>query len=112
MNVLSVENLTVALGSALVLDDVSIEVSEGENVALIGPNGAGKSTLLKAILALLPVRSGSIRLFGKPLAALGKDRDRLGYVPQHLELDRTIPLTVRELMGINTPRRYFTPGAA
>jgi ABC-type Mn2+/Zn2+ transport system ATPase subunit len=108
MSVFDTESLTVVLGDRTVLEGVTLSVEEGEIVAIIGPNGAGKTTLLKAALGLLPVRSGAIRLLGKPLASLGQERDRLGYVPQHLELDRTIPVTVRELVGINTPARYFS----
>src|SRR5437667_315512 len=108
MSVFDTERLTVVLGDRTVLEDVTLSVEEGEIVAVIGPNGAGKTTLLKAALGLLPIRSGSIRLLGKPLSSLGPERDRLGYVPQHLELDRAIPVTVRELVGINTPSRYFS----
>lgn len=108
MSVFDTDSLTVVLGDRTVLEDVTLSVEEGEIVAVIGPNGAGKTTLLKAALGLLPIRSGSVRLFEKPLGALGPERDRLGYVPQHLELDRAIPVTVRELVGINTPPRYFS----
>ncbi len=108
MNVVEVRNVSVILGDTAILDQLSIDIQQGEMVALIGPNGAGKTTLLKAILGLLPVRNGSILLFGKPLNGLGPDRERLGYVPQHLELDRAIPVTVMELIGINTPKRNFS----
>ncbi len=109
MPVVEVDNLKVVLGDAVLLDGITLEVASGEMVALIGPNGAGKTTLLKAILGLIPIRAGAIRLFGKPLRTLGPERDRLGYVPQRMELDRAIPVTVMELLGINTPRRYFSP---
>src|SRR3989442_13370540 len=108
MLALEVENLTVVLGSAPVVEDVSLIIDEGEMVALIGPNGAGKSTLVKAVLGLVPIYSGVVRIFGQPLAALGTEREHIGYVPQRLEIDRTIPVTVVELMGINTPARLFT----
>ena len=108
MSVFATEALTVVLGDRTVLEDVTLSVEEGEIVAVIGPNGAGKTTLLKAALGLFPIRSGTALLFGKQLAALGSERDRLGYVPQNLELDRTIPVTVRELIGINTPPRYLS----
>jgi zinc transport system ATP-binding protein len=108
MAALEIENVSVQFGDMVVLDGVSMEVSSGEIVALIGPNGAGKTTLLKAALGLIPVRQGTIRFFGKPINALGADRARLGYVPQRLELDRTIPITVRELISVNTPRPYYS----
>ncbi len=64
MALLEVRDLVVHYGSALVLDGVSLEVPEGCFAAVIGPNGAGKSTLFKAILGLVRVTSGSIRLAG------------------------------------------------
>lgn len=61
---LEVRDLVVRYGSAVALDGVSLEVGEGEMVALVGPNGAGKTTLVNAISGLLPVAGGSIRLEG------------------------------------------------
>jgi zinc transport system ATP-binding protein len=104
---LEVENLTVQLGGNVIVEDVSLEVETGEIVATIGPNGAGKTTLLKAILGLIPSR-GEVRVLGKALRSLGAERARLGYVPQRHDLDRAIPVTVEEYIGINTPSRYFS----
>jgi ABC-type Mn/Zn transport systems, ATPase component len=105
--VLEVRELTVQLGNETILDRVSLSVERGEIVATIGPNGAGKTTLLRAVLGLIPYR-GSVLLFGKPLSALGPDRARIGYVPQRHDLDRAIPVTVEEYVGINTPGKYFS----
>ncbi|MEX2293606.1 MAG: ABC transporter ATP-binding protein [Acidimicrobiales bacterium] len=68
MSLLRVDGLQVAYGQALVIDDLSFEVEEGEIVALLGTNGAGKSTLLKAISGILPVRRGSITFEGVDIA--------------------------------------------
>jgi branched-chain amino acid transport system ATP-binding protein len=59
---LTVTGVDVAYGDIQALWDVSLEVNEGEIVALIGPNGAGKTTLMRVIAGLHPVRSGTIRL--------------------------------------------------
>jgi ABC-type Mn2+/Zn2+ transport system ATPase subunit len=111
MPALTANRVTVVLGDSTIVEDISMDVESGEIVALIGPNGAGKTTLLKAILGLLPIRAGEVRFFGKRLSDLGPDRARLGYVPQRLELDRAIPVTVEELVAVNTPRPYFSPQA-
>ena len=58
--ILQVKNLTVYYDTVLALDNISLNVSEGEIVAMIGPNGAGKSTALKAICGLLKPQSGKV----------------------------------------------------
>jgi branched-chain amino acid transport system ATP-binding protein len=67
---LSVSNVTVSYGKLRALDGVSIEVAEGEFVAVIGSNGAGKSTLLRAISGLTPVSGGTITYGGSRLDGL------------------------------------------
>jgi branched-chain amino acid transport system ATP-binding protein len=64
---LTIEHLDVHYGDLQVLWDVSIEVEEGEIVALIGSNGAGKSTLIKAIAGLVKQARGTIQYSGKLL---------------------------------------------
>lgn len=65
---LNVDNINVYYGQIHALKDVSLEVKEGEIVALIGANGAGKSTTLRAISGLLRSRTGSILLMGEDIS--------------------------------------------
>lgn len=65
---LSVENLTVAYGAVEALKGVSLEIEEGDVVAVLGANGAGKTTLLKAISGLVPIKTGVIKLRGEDLS--------------------------------------------
>ena len=65
---LSVENLTVAYGAVEALKGISLEIQEGDIVAVLGANGAGKTTLLKAISGLVPIKSGIIKLKGEDLS--------------------------------------------
>ena len=67
---LEAARLQVAYGDATALWDVSLEVREGELVAVVGPNGSGKTTLINAIAGLLPVRSGTLRFGGEDLTRL------------------------------------------
>lgn len=62
---LEIHDLVVRYGQATALDGVSLEVGEGEMVALIGPNGAGKTTLLNTISGLLSPAGGGFRLDGR-----------------------------------------------
>ncbi|MBN1322133.1 MAG: ABC transporter ATP-binding protein [Thermoleophilia bacterium] len=67
---LRIQEVSVAYGDIQALWDVSLNVEEGEIVALIGPNGAGKTTLMRAVAGLNPLRSGSIHLADKALHTL------------------------------------------
>jgi iron complex transport system ATP-binding protein len=63
---LETRRLTVGRDSALVLNDLSLKISQGSWCALVGPNGAGKSTLLQVLAGILPFQ-GEVQLFGQPL---------------------------------------------
>jgi iron complex transport system ATP-binding protein len=81
---IAVEQLTVRLGEAEILHDVSMTVGQGEFLTVIGPNGAGKSTLLRCLDGILAPWSGHIVIDGQPIAAYGR-RDlarTISYVPQ------------------------------
>ena len=67
---LKVNDLHVYYGSIHAVKGVSFEVNEGEVVTLIGANGAGKSTTMKAIMGLIPVKSGKIWFDGKEITNL------------------------------------------
>ncbi len=93
-----VHDATVAYHRKPVLWDVDVLIPSKRLTAIIGPNGAGKSTLLKAILGLVPLSSGRIEIFGKPLR---QSRRLIGYVPQRESVDWDFPVSAFEvvLMG-------------
>lgn len=92
---LEVEHLTVAYNGPSVLSDVTFQVPHGARVAVVGPNGAGKSTLFKALVGLLPLRQGRVRIHGRPL---GSHLDCVAYVPQREEVDWRFPVTVADVV--------------
>jgi branched-chain amino acid transport system ATP-binding protein len=107
---LTVEKLSAFYGRAQILFGVSFEVKRGEVVALMGRNGAGKSTTMKAIMNLLPRKSGEIAFMGEDVGAWAAHRIAragLGYVPE----DRRIfgDLTVME--NLDTGRQPPREGA-
>ena len=67
---LRVDAIEVGYGDLTAVGDVSLEVREGETVALIGANGAGKTTTLRAVSGLLPLRRGRIEFEGQRLDGL------------------------------------------
>ncbi|MEZ5301824.1 MAG: metal ABC transporter ATP-binding protein [Verrucomicrobiales bacterium] len=92
---LETHDLTVAYQKKPVLYGVDLAVPEGKLVGIIGPNGAGKSTLIKAVMGLLPLRGGWVRVFGKPFA---KAKSRVGYVPQRESVDWDFPVNVSDVV--------------
>lgn len=95
-----VHDLTVAYHRKPVLWDVDVQIPAGKLIAIIGPNGAGKSTLIKAILGLVPLASGAVEVFGRPLKQV---RDRVGYVPQREQVDWDFPI---DAIGVVLMGRY------
>lgn len=98
MSVFELTDGCVALGGREVLHDVSLTVDTGEFVAVLGANGSGKTTLVRALVGLVPLSAGSLRVFGTPLARF-RAWPRLGYVPQRLLVGSGVPSTVREVVA-------------
>ncbi len=94
---LEVRDLCAAYPDArrLALKNVSLTVPIGARAALIGHNGAGKSTLLKVVAGLLPVKSGSVLIYGNPPGAC---HHRVAYLPQRGDIDWRFPITLRKLV--------------
>jgi zinc transport system ATP-binding protein len=106
--VIEIKDMWFSYGSYPALEDVNISIPEGDFVSVVGPNGGGKTTLIKLILGLLKPARGDIRVFG---ASPEEARPRIGYMPQHSQLDPQFPATVMDvaLMGRLGPRRLFGP---
>lgn len=78
-NAIEVDHVTLELGDRAILDDATFTVRRGEFIGVLGPNGAGKTTLMRALLGLLPLSSGSIRVDGQ---AVVRGNPSIGYMPQ------------------------------
>ncbi|WP_244814294.1 metal ABC transporter ATP-binding protein [Caballeronia sp. Lep1P3] len=76
---LEVDRVTLQLGGRTILNDASFTVRTGEFIGVLGPNGAGKTTLMRALLGLVPVASGAIRVNGE---AVVRGNPSIGYMPQ------------------------------
>ena len=99
--VLRAEGVTVRFGGLVAVDDVTIEVRQGEIVGLIGTNGAGKSTLLNAISGFVPTIDGSISFSGTSLDGLPPHaRSRLGLARVFQDARLYPDLTVREAIAV------------
>ena len=65
--VFSIQNLKLTYANKCILDDINLEISEGQMVTVIGENGSGKTTLLNTLVGLTPVQKGTVSLHGKPI---------------------------------------------
>ena len=92
---LEVENASIGYGEKIIMRDLSFQVPHGARVAVVGPNGAGKSTLFKALVGILPLKSGRILIHGE---SLGTHKDCVAYVPQHEDVDWRFPVTVSDVV--------------
>ncbi|WP_339634985.1 ABC transporter ATP-binding protein [uncultured Sneathiella sp.] len=79
-----VSDATGGYGKTVIIHDVSLNVKEGEIVALLGRNGVGKSTLMKYMTGIIPAKKGKVEIAGRPAPSttFGRARAGLGYVPQ------------------------------
>ncbi|HXH20794.1 MAG TPA: metal ABC transporter ATP-binding protein [Dehalococcoidia bacterium] len=91
----SLSHVSVRLGERLALDDITLSIAPGAFVGLLGPNGSGKSTLLRAILGILPLSQGEVRVEGRDPKAM---RDVFSYLPQRQRVDLDTPLRVWDVV--------------
>jgi zinc transport system ATP-binding protein len=89
--VIKLDKVSVTLGQYRALTDVTARIPEKSQTVIIGPNGAGKSTLVQAILGFIPHEG---RMDFQP------KKPRFGYVPQRLDFDRHMPVTVIEFLAM------------
>ncbi len=106
--VLEVSDLSVRRQGATVVDRVSFTLESETDTALVGPNGAGKSTLVQAILGIVPLAGGEVRLLGQRLGPGGElpaaVREQVAYLPQTLTPPGRFPLRVDEFVALGWHR--------
>jgi len=112
--VLQIQGLNQFYGESHTLWDVNLDLQSGSCTVLMGRNGVGKTSLLKAVMGLIPVRSGSILFDGQELAGLpAESRPRLGigYVPQGREIfpQLTVEENLRIGLGSRRDRKRDIP---
>lgn len=103
---LRIENLSVAYGGLMALQDVSITVERGQLVAVIGSNGAGKSTMFKAISGVVPAQAGRLLFadadIGAEVASARAERG-IAHVPEGRQVFRS--MTVEENLELGAFRK-------
>ena len=110
---LDVRDLDVRYGESRVVQGANFSVAKGETLAIMGRNGMGKTTLLKALIGMLPLRGGSIRLDGTELAGLPSHRRvaaGLGFVPQGRMIFSQLTVEENILTGMESIKQPVIPG--
>ena len=92
---IEVQNLCVGYGNKEVLRNVNLSLNKKEIVTIVGPNGSGKTTLFKSIIGSTPISSGKVLI---------RPNLKIGYVPQVLNIDRSLPLTVERFLNLENRR--------
>ncbi len=111
---LAIEKLRAGYGEAVVLSDISLDLAEGQSLALLGRNGMGKTTLINSIVGVTRYRSGTISLAGRDITRLPPEQRALagvGWVPQERNIFKSLTvsenLTAVALPGPWTPERVY-----
>src|SRR5579871_3142338 len=109
--VLELADVEVRYGGLPAVRGLTLTLGPGEIVGLIGPNGAGKSTTLHAVMGIVPVARGQVRLHGAPLRGQPEDRARagIGLVPEGRHIFAS--LTVAENLRLGLSARRSRDGA-
>jgi zinc transport system ATP-binding protein len=90
MIVASLENIGLVVNRQNILRDINLQLHKGKITTLIGPNGGGKTSIARILLGIVKPTTGSV----------SRDNVKIGYMPQKLELDKTIPMRVIDFLRL------------
>lgn len=98
MNLIELNNLSLGYNNNIVIDNINLNIEDGDFLCIVGPNGSGKSTLIKGILGLIkPIKGKIIYNDLKP--------NFIGYMPQETKVNSNFPATVFEIVLSGTLNR-------
>ena len=101
MSLATLENVSLKIDGKPIIDKVSLSLEKGKITTLIGPNGGGKTSIARILLEVLKPTSGTIK----------KDSTlKIGYMPQKITIDKTIPLTVFDFITLSSRKVNFDEG--
>ena len=109
---LKLNNYNVAYGQSRVINDMTLEIGEGEIISLVGRNGMGKTTLLKSLIGMVPHESGQILLDGEDISdqqSHERVASGVGFVPQGRMIFSTMTVTENIVTGLTTTGEKKVP---
>lgn len=94
--IIAIENVWLSYTDKNILEDINLDIYQGDFLLITGPNGGGKTSLLRTILRLQSPTKGQITFFrqGEPISSLD-----MGYLPQKNSIDSRFPITVEEVVA-------------
>jgi zinc transport system ATP-binding protein len=108
--IIEAKNISFAYEGKNILDNTSLEIYQGDFMAIVGPNGSGKSTLMKICTGLIKPKQGNVVMFGKEINKF-KEWGRIGYIPQKAtSFNQDFPATVEEIVKSNLYSRVGLMG--
>lgn len=101
MIIASLENIGLTINGQKIIDKISLQLKKGEITTLIGPNGGGKTSIARILLGILKPSLGKISKNPKL---------KIGYMPQKIEIDKTIPMTAKDFIELSTHKIEIDEG--
>lgn len=95
---ISISDLYFKRNNSYILKNINIDIEENKCVVITGHNGAGKTTLIKAINNLIPIKTGTVKIFNEKIN--NKIKKYIGYIPQTNYFDNFLPISVREAISV------------
>jgi zinc transport system ATP-binding protein len=96
---IKIDNLSFGFNETLVIENMNLEINDGDFIAIIGENGSGKSTFIKCLLGINRVVHNAVNIDGVCINSF-KDFKTIGYVPQFRVKETEIPITVVEYLKL------------
>jgi ABC-2 type transport system ATP-binding protein len=91
MKIIEVSQVNKSFQNTKVVDNLSLEIEQGEIFGMVGPNGAGKTTTIRMLMDIIKPDSGEIKIFGEPINASTKDK--IGYLPEERGLYKKLSVS-------------------
>lgn len=99
MTIAQLQNISLKINDETILSKISLNLKKNQITTLIGPNGGGKTSIARIILGILKPTSGKVKI---------EKNIKIGYMPQKLQIDKTLPLKARDFLKLTLKNPNFS----